>query len=104
MIALQTPTGRTAARRRRGRPGHDDARRSGRGFDASRGSPDAIETDADAEAVVAGAAEARLFIECPACAYEPPEQDAAPRGRCPKCGATAWRRVWQSGRSLADVK
>lgn len=32
------------------------------------------------------------FVECPACAYEPPEQLLVPRAPCPKCHASCWKR------------
>ena len=103
MIALNTSSVRPAARGL----GQDAGHRARFEFDLQHISPgnasDPDDVDAQAEATRAKKLKARLFIECPNCAYEPPQQDAAPRGGCPKCGAHTWRRVWQSGRSLASM-
>jgi hypothetical protein len=32
------------------------------------------------------------YVECPVCAYEPPEQLLPPRTPCPKCHASCWKR------------
>lgn len=101
MVALQTPIARSTARRS---SAQDDLRTARlRRLYALHEAPDTFDVEAAAEALAVGLGKARLFVECPSCAYEPAEQNAIPRGRCSKCGSTAWRQVWQSGRSLAST-
>jgi hypothetical protein len=80
------------------------SKRSYRGPLSPRRRPPAGKGPVDTGVVMARPLNARLFIECRACAYEPPQQDTPPRGRCPKCGATVWQRVWQPGRPFASME
>jgi hypothetical protein len=54
-------------------------------------------------APAAGGAERLAYVECRTCGFEPAEQLLLPRGHCPKCHSSTWRRSFRPGGLLIDL-
>lgn len=37
------------------------------------------------------------IIQCRVCGFDPEDQSGFPKGRCPKCNADAWERLYKPG-------